>query len=76
MSGANFAGLIIVQRPYAERRWVEFKVEPWPIRKRRRNWRVRRYERREPGCYQVGNTLYMHPELFAKFKRATPNTKD
>ncbi len=75
MTIAHLAGLSVVQNPYAVRRWVEFKVEPWPTRKRRRNWRVRRYERSEPGCYQVGSTLYMHPELFAKLKHVTGATE-
>lgn len=42
------------------------EVQRHPIKKRRRNWRVVRVER--PGCWQIGNTFYMHPELVQKLK--------
>jgi hypothetical protein len=64
-------GLNIVSSRFALRCWVEFKVEAWPIPKRRRRWRVRRIERSEPGCYQAGNTLIMHPDLIEKLKEHT-----
>lgn len=63
-------GINIVASEFAMRRWVEFTVEAWPIRKRRRGYRVRRVEREEPGCYQSGGTLFMHPTLLAKLKAA------
>ena len=34
-----------------------------PPKKRRKRWRVMRHESRKPGCFQMGNTLYMHPDL-------------
>lgn len=36
-------------------------VQRHAIKKRRRNWRVVRVQR--PGCWQIGNTLYVHPTL-------------
>ena len=63
-------GLKIVPHPLAIDKRTEFKVAPWPgsNRKRRKNWRVMRIEITRPGCWQVGNTLYMHPDLVAKLQ--------
>jgi hypothetical protein len=60
-------GFRIVPATMARDRCVEFKLERWTSKaKRRKNWRVVRVEIDRPGCYQVGNTLYMHPELIAR----------
>ena len=67
-------GLLIVPHPLARERRVEWKVEPWPIKKRRRNWRVVKHHIDQPGVYQVGNTIYMHPDLVAKLYEETPNS--
>lgn len=57
-------GLNIVSHPLALEVRTEFKVAQWGlVRKRRRNWRVLRIEISRPGCYQSGNTLYVHPDL-------------
>lgn len=34
--------------------------------KKRKNWRVMRVEINRPSAYQVGDTIYMHPELVSK----------
>jgi hypothetical protein len=60
-------GLKIVPHPLARDVRVEFKVTRWATRdKKRKNWRVMRIEINRPGCYQVGDRLYMHPDLIAK----------
>ena len=63
-------GMNIVAHPLARDVRIEFKVMRWATRKKKRkNWRVMRIEINRPGCYQVGNTLYMHPDLIAKLPR-------
>ena len=52
-------GLNIIAHPLATQ--IAYVVQRHPIRKRRRNWRVVRVE--QPGCWQMGNTFYMHPVL-------------
>ena len=64
-------GLKIVPHTLARDVRTEYKVTTWATRdKKRKNWRVMRIEIDRPGCWQVGNTLYMHPELIAKLPRA------
>ena len=60
-------GLNVVPHPLAETVRVTFTVERIALRRRRRYF-VKRTEVREPGCYQSGITLYMHPTLVAKLK--------
>ena len=51
---------------------VSFSVEPHPIRKRRRNWRVERHEKREPQIYLMnGKTFVVHPPLMPGLLAAT-----
>lgn len=57
-------GMNVVSQPLAVDRRME--VQRHPIKKRRRQWRVVRVER--PGCWQIGNTFYMHPELIEKLR--------
>lgn len=66
-------GLKIVAHPLAREVRDEWRVEAHPIRKRRRNWRVVKHHIDRPGAYQIGNTIYMHPDLVAKLKEVTPN---
>ena len=69
----SFLGLKIVPHPLARDVRTEFRVARWMTRdKKRKNWRVLRVEINRPGCYQVGDTLYMHPELIAKLPRHEP----
>jgi hypothetical protein len=57
-------GLKVVESDLARERRTEFKVATWATRdKKRRNWRVLRVEIDRPGCFQVGSTLFVHPEL-------------
>ena len=64
-------GLKIVPHLLARDRRTEFRVTRWAAgkTKRRKNWRVLRVEIDRPGCWQVGDTLYMHPDLIAKLPR-------
>lgn len=39
--------------------------------KKRKNWRVMRVEINRPAAYQVGDIIYMHPELVSKLNAAT-----
>lgn len=50
----------------------EFRVERNPIKKRRRGWLVVKHRIDRPGCYRVGDTLYMHPDLIARLQRVAP----
>lgn len=69
MGVAMFAGMKIVPHELARDVRTEFKAVTWATRdKKRRNWRVMRLEINRPGCWQVGDTFYMHPELIAKLK--------
>lgn len=67
----TLAGLKIVPHPLARDVRTEFKVERTgaPNRKRKRYF-VKRIEINRPGCWQVGDTLYMHPELVSKLRKA------
>ena len=67
----NLLGMKIVPHPLAREVRTEFKVKRHATRdKKRKNWRVLQVEINRPGCYQVGNVLYMHPELIAKLPSA------
>lgn len=61
-------GLNIFSHPLARDIRTEWKVERNPIKKKRKGWRVVKQHIDRPGCYQIGNTLYMHPELFEKLR--------
>lgn len=64
-------GLDIVPQPRAVRVTFEHRVERHPTKKRRRNWRVVKHRIEKPCAYQVGRTVYMHPDLIAKLRSAT-----
>lgn len=68
-------GLRIVAHPLAREVRDEWRVEAMPIRKRRNNWRVVKHRIDRPGMYQVGNTIYAHPEIVEQLRRAVPNVK-
>lgn len=68
---ADFMGLKIVPHELARDVRTVFKVTRWQTRdKKRKNWRVTRIEINRPGCLQIGDTLYMHPDLIAKLPHA------
>ena len=72
----DYFGMKIVPHMLAREVRTEFKVARWPLRKKRRNWMVRRIDIDRPGCLRVGDTIYMHPELIAKLPRLkTPNRR-
>lgn len=64
----SFGGIKIVCDPCAESVTVHHIVAPWPIRKRRRGWRVCRVEDRKPGAFQIGGALHMHPSIYEQLK--------
>lgn len=60
-------GLHIVPHTLARDIRTEFKVSRWATRdKKRKGWRVMRLDINRPGCWKIGDTLYMHPDLIAK----------
>ena len=65
-------GLNIVLHPLAREVRDEWRVERHPIPKRRRRWRVVKHRIDRPGAYQIGNTIYMHPDLVEKLREVTP----
>lgn len=61
-----FNGLQIVSSPLVRDVRTIFEVVRWSERpKRRKNWKVQRIEIDRPGCYQIGDVFYMHPDLVA-----------
>ncbi len=68
-------GLKIVPHSLAREVRDEWKIEACQTRKRRRNWRVVKHHIDRPGAYQIGSTIYMHPDLVAKLKEVTPNAE-
>ena len=69
----NFGGLKVVANELCASYRTEFKVERHPIKKRRRNWRVVRHTVRDISrTIVVGDTVYMHPEVFEKLIAAVP----
>jgi hypothetical protein len=62
----NIFGIKIVANPLVtQHRWI---VKAHPIPKRRRRWSVERIT--EPGCWQMGDVFYMHPDLIARLPTA------
>lgn len=66
-------GLNIVPHTLAREVRDEWKVERHTIPKRRRQWHVVKHRIDRPGAYQIGNTIYMHPELVEKLRTLTSN---
>ncbi len=64
-------GLRVVPHGLAETVRVQYTVERIALRRRRRYY-VKRTEVREPGCFQAGDVLYMHPKLVAQLKAQKP----
>lgn len=62
-------GLNIVSHRFALSVKYVFTVEKTAIRKRRRGWRVIKTKVETPCAYQVGGTIYAHPEIIQKLKR-------
>ena len=61
-------GISITASALAVHSFTEFRVVRISSRKRRKAWRVDRVVTERPACYQMGNTLVMHPSLVAKLK--------
>ena len=68
----EYLGLNIVQTPLCETVKVSRVVMRHPIRKRRRNWSIKRVETKVPTIMTSGNTVYMHPSLYAQLRKDTP----
>jgi len=62
----HFNGIPIMVNELAREVRDEFKVERNPIPKRRRGWRVVKHHIDRPGCYQMGGTFVMHPEVYQR----------
>lgn len=62
-------GMQIVPHQLAREVRDEWRVEKNPIQKRRRGWRVVKHRIDRPGAYQIGNVIYMHPDLFSELQR-------
>ena len=64
-----FNGIQIRESLYAIEVRHEFRVEPWPARKRRRGWRVVKHTAERPCAYMIGDhTVVAHPSIVAKLK--------
>lgn len=72
----NLFGLNIVSSPYAREIRDEYRVEPNPIRKRRRNWRIVKHHIDRPAVFMIntaflsldgrgGPQLVAHPDVMA-----------
>lgn len=66
-----YGSVNIVPHPLAEKVERVARITPNPTAKRRRRWCLRYEDKRTPCAYQVGNTLYMHPTLFAALRAST-----
>ena len=67
-------GIKVVVSELAYRETRHATVEPIPIPKRRRRWRVAITTVREPQCYALdGSTMVVAPELYEKLKAAGAN---
>lgn len=64
-------GMRIVTTPMARDIRTEFKVQRLGGNRRRKRWFVQRVEINRPAVLQSGNTLFMHPDLFALLKEQT-----
>ena len=56
-------GLSIVPHAFAREVRDEYSVVKWPIKKRRRNWRVVKTHIDRPAAFVCGSIVYMHPSL-------------
>lgn len=65
-------GLKIVPHQLAREVRDEWRVERHSTRKKRRNWRAVKRRIDRPGAFQVGDVIYMHPDLVAKLPKAGP----
>ncbi len=57
--------------PLCETVKVWHTVERHPIPKRRRQWTIRRNEKREPSIFRTPQGIYMHPTLYEQLRIAT-----
>lgn len=73
MNGIGMLGVKIVAHALAREVSDEWHIERHPIKKRRKNWRVVKHHIDRPGAYQVGDVIYMHPDLVAQLRSVTPN---
>ena len=64
-----FNGIRIQESIHAVSVKHTFRVEPWPMRKRRKGWRVVKYTTQTPSAYMIGgHTVVAHPSIVAKLK--------
>lgn len=64
-SNTGFGGVRVQVSPHAVK--IEYRVEPWPTKKRRRNWTVRKHS--VPCAFRLyDGTLVVHPTIYAQLK--------
>lgn len=68
--GIVIAGIPVSVSEHAVLAWVEHHVVRHPIKKRRRQWTVKRVEKREPAALIVNGMLVVHPTVAAAMGRA------
>lgn len=65
-------GLRIIESPYAIQVREYCAVEPWPIKKRRRNWTIRRHRIEKPAMLRTSDgVVIVHPTLMAQLRKLT-----
>ena len=65
----NLPGIRVVEHPLAIDVVHRVSVVRWPVKKRRRGWRVLKERIEKPACWKMADgTLYMHPTLYAQLK--------
>ena len=62
-------GLKIFANPLVREVRDEWTVEPMPIKKRRRNWRMVKRHIDRPSVIQMGDVFFAHPEIIEKLKQ-------
>jgi hypothetical protein len=66
----HYLGLKIVSHPLAVKVGVKYGVRRWgTLLKKRRGWCVERIETQQPCVVQLGNTVYVHPDLYEQMKK-------
>jgi len=67
----NLDGMNVVPHPLAEKVERVARIARNPVKKRRRGWQLRYEQVRTPCAFVIGNTVYMHPDAYAKLRDAT-----
>ena len=71
MSLMNIGGINVFPNRLCETTEVFFEVVPHPMRKRRRNWQLRRTEKKVPTMLWAPNGIYVHPSIYEQLLKDT-----